>query len=96
MGDIKKPLMHYLLTGGARWLLGGELPFLQGPQPLETDFPSPHTMLINPHDKTYGHRQAAEWLINALFQSGGIQSVTINGIDDWRNRGKVFGKEQER
>ena len=41
MDDIKKPLMHYLVTGAARWLLGGQLPFLQGPQALGTDFPSP-------------------------------------------------------
>lgn len=88
INDIRKPLMHYLLTGGARWLLGGELPFSQGPQPLETVFPSPHTMLINPLDQTYGHRQAAEWLINALRESAGHAPVRFTSIDDWRNRGQ--------
>ena len=86
--DIKKPLMHYLLTGGARWLLGGELPFHPVPQPLGTNFPTPHSMLINPHDSTHGHRQAAEWLINALRQSAGQQPETIQSADDWKNRGQ--------
>ena len=86
--DIKKPLMHYLLTGGARWLLGGELPFHQVPQPLGTDFPSPHSMLINPHDRTHGHRQAATWLINAIRQSAGLPLDTIANDADWQNRGQ--------
>lgn len=85
--NIKKPLMHYLLTGGARWLLGGQLPFLQGQQAVGTIFPSPHSMLINPHDKQQGHRKAAEWLINALFESNGLQPVSIQDTDDWKNRG---------
>jgi hypothetical protein len=86
--NMIKPLMHYLVTGGARWLLGGELPFLQGDQPLGTDFPSPHTMLINPHDHTVGHRIAAQWLINALRSSAGLQPETIVSSEDWKNRGQ--------
>ena len=88
MDDIKKPLMHYLVTGAARWLLGGQLQFLQGPQTLGTDFPSPHTMLINPHDRTHGHRQAAEWLINVLRQSGGNPPINIRSSVFWQNQGQ--------
>ena len=45
-------------------------------------------MLINPHSQREGHRKAAEWVINAIFQSAGRAFATTAQINDWQTTGK--------
>ena len=69
---------HYLVSGAARYIFDGRPDFQMSWVPPNTQFPRPHTMLINPRIQKNSHWICAQELINHLLECQNIDRINLS------------------